>query len=77
MKKNPMARSASITSHTMDDDLHVKLLYLKNRERNPAMVSSNTLLRYLHVNSTDLLAASYLVCSSSNRSFYALFILVS
>ncbi|KAI9381500.1 hypothetical protein POPTR_015G114501v4 [Populus trichocarpa] len=57
MRRNTMAGSASITSHTMDDDLHVKLLYLENRERNPAMISSNTLLTYLHINSTDLLAA--------------------
>eukprot|EP00258_Populus_trichocarpa_P026199 XP_024442218.1 BTB/POZ domain and ankyrin repeat-containing protein NPR2 [Populus trichocarpa] len=31
MRRNPMAGSASITSHTMDDDLHMKLLYLENR----------------------------------------------
>ncbi|RQP00902.1 hypothetical protein POPTR_015G113466v4 [Populus trichocarpa] len=31
MRRNTMAGSASITSHTMDDDLHMKLLYLKNR----------------------------------------------
>ncbi|KAJ6869477.1 BTB/POZ domain and ankyrin repeat-containing protein NPR1-like [Populus alba x Populus x berolinensis] len=31
MRRNPMAGSASITSHTMVDDLHMKLLYLENR----------------------------------------------
>ncbi|KAJ6761117.1 REGULATORY PROTEIN NPR3 [Salix purpurea] len=31
MRRNPMAGSASITSHTMIDDLHMKLLYLENR----------------------------------------------
>jgi hypothetical protein len=31
MRTNPMAGSASITAHTMDDDLHMKLLYLENR----------------------------------------------
>ncbi|CAK7336953.1 unnamed protein product [Dovyalis caffra] len=31
MRRNPMAGSASITSHTMFDDLHMKLLYLENR----------------------------------------------
>ncbi|KAJ6970977.1 hypothetical protein NC653_035293 [Populus alba x Populus x berolinensis] len=31
MRRNPMAWSASITSHTMDDDLHRKLLYLENK----------------------------------------------
>nr|XP_034887724.1 BTB/POZ domain and ankyrin repeat-containing protein NPR1-like [Populus alba] len=31
MRRKPMAGSASITSHTMDDDLHMKLLYLENR----------------------------------------------
>ncbi|KAF9668169.1 hypothetical protein SADUNF_Sadunf15G0101100 [Salix dunnii] len=31
MRRNPMAGSASISSHTMIDDLHMKLLYLENR----------------------------------------------
>ncbi|KAH8486514.1 hypothetical protein Peur_070045 [Populus x canadensis] len=31
MRRNPMAGNASITSHTMVDDLHMKLLYLENR----------------------------------------------
>ncbi|KDP22628.1 hypothetical protein JCGZ_02854 [Jatropha curcas] len=31
MRRNPMAGDASITSHTMSDDLHMKLLYLENR----------------------------------------------
>ncbi|KAG6754347.1 hypothetical protein NC652_030078 [Populus alba x Populus x berolinensis] len=31
MRRNPLGGSASITSHTMVDDLHMKLLYLENR----------------------------------------------
>ncbi|XP_052302028.1 BTB/POZ domain and ankyrin repeat-containing protein NPR1 isoform X3 [Populus trichocarpa] len=31
MRRNPRGGSASITSHTMVDDLHMKLLYLENR----------------------------------------------
>lgn len=31
MRRNPMAGDASVTSHTMADDLHMKLLYLENR----------------------------------------------
>ncbi|KAJ6869452.1 hypothetical protein NC651_034251 [Populus alba x Populus x berolinensis] len=41
----------------MGNDLHMKLLHLENRERNPAMIFSNTILRYLHINIIDLLAA--------------------
>ncbi|KAG5234378.1 regulatory protein [Salix suchowensis] len=31
MRRNPLGGSASITSHTMVDDLHMRLLYLENR----------------------------------------------
>ncbi|KAH8492650.1 hypothetical protein H0E87_022025 [Populus deltoides] len=31
MRRNPLGGSASITSHIMVDDLHMKLLYLENR----------------------------------------------
>ncbi|KAF2302869.1 hypothetical protein GH714_009929 [Hevea brasiliensis] len=31
MRRNPMAGDASMTSQTMSDDLHMKLLYLENR----------------------------------------------
>lgn len=31
MRRNPMAGDAFITSHTLSDDLHMKLLYLENR----------------------------------------------
>ncbi|XP_065851716.1 BTB/POZ domain and ankyrin repeat-containing protein NPR1 [Euphorbia lathyris] len=31
MRRNPMAGDSSITSHTISDDLHMKLLYLENR----------------------------------------------
>lgn len=31
MRRNPMAGDAVITSHTLSDDLHMKLLYLENR----------------------------------------------
>lgn len=31
MRRNPMVPTASISSHTMADDLHMRLLYLENR----------------------------------------------
>ncbi|KAE9594814.1 hypothetical protein Lal_00013294 [Lupinus albus] len=31
MRRNPLAGDASISSHTMADDIHMKLLYLENR----------------------------------------------
>ena len=31
MRRNPMAGDACMSSHTMADDLHMKLLYLENR----------------------------------------------
>ncbi|XP_022721707.1 regulatory protein NPR3-like isoform X2 [Durio zibethinus] len=31
MRRNPMARDVSVTSHTLADDMHMRLLYLENR----------------------------------------------
>ncbi|KAH9747444.1 Regulatory protein NPR3 [Citrus sinensis] len=41
MRRNPMAGDAFITSHTLSDDLHMKLLYLENRAK-LAMDIANT-----------------------------------
>ncbi|KAJ6869441.1 hypothetical protein NC651_034242 [Populus alba x Populus x berolinensis] len=57
MRRNPMAGSASITSHTMDDDLHMKLLYLENKEPKPVF----------HHNSASLLIGFYKIQLKDNQ----------
>lgn len=48
MRRNPMAGDASMSSHTMADDLHMKLLYLENRGMVKWMIVLVLCLSFVH-----------------------------